>query len=311
MIEHRWLFIALTFFAALCCLGLLKNLIAKRAPKEFLLLFGNLATMNLMQGLGYAVWATSPILGKLFADLYLISAYFFFTHLLLFSFGLSKNPLKGKKWALAYCYPALLTVLHAAGFMVENYRIEQNSLMHNDGPLAGLFDIYVLLCCTGSAAVFTRNIKSHRGNKILCSKNFIGLFSFLPLILVFVVIILLSLSDYAIAVGIISPMITVYTAYAYYYLSRDSVVDLSIGVGFFFDRLKIAYLLLETHKSKSDLKTYHKEVEKQFIIEALKEHDYRIYDAADFLGYNHTTLRNKIKEYDISLETELTAQTSN
>lgn len=104
-------------------------------------------------------------------------------------------------------------------------------------------------------------------------------------------------------------MITIYTAYAFYYLSRESVADLSIGVGFFFDRMRIAYLLLETHKSKSDLKSYHKEVEKQFIIEALREHDNRIYDAADFLGYNHTTLRNKIKEYDISLDTDLAAAT--
>lgn len=171
MVEHTWLFISLAIVATISCLWLLKRLLTKRASKEFILLFGNLAVMNIFQTLGYAAWHLSPRLGELSADLYLVSAYFFFTHLLIFSFGLSKSPLTGKKFAALYIYPVLLTLLHASGLTIESYRIEQNTLMHNDGLLAPLFDIYVLFCCVGSATVFARNIKAHRGTKYSAPKT--------------------------------------------------------------------------------------------------------------------------------------------
>lgn len=136
------------------------------------------------------------------------------------------------------------------------------------------------------------------------SKNLIALSSFIPLIAVFAVVVALSRTSHAIAIGLIGPMISIYTAYTYHYLTRERVVDLSIGVAFFYDRLKLAHLLLETHKSKADLKHFHKEVERQFITEALQEKNYDIYDTADYLGFNHTTLRNKIKEYEIPLDTD-------
>ncbi len=304
MVNHLWFYSSLPFIAAVICCYLLGKLLVKKSNIGALLLFSNLALLNIIQAALYLALSYSQVIGEYFADAYLITAYFFFAHLTLFAVSLSKKPVTPIKHYLMYVLPGVLTVFHLSGLMVDGYRFEQNALMHNDGPLAWCFDVFALVSCIAAAAILFNNIKANRGNRMLTSKNIIGLISFVPLILAFFIIILLSATPYAFPVVIVGSLITIYTALAFYYLLRDSVVDLSIGLTFFWRRLSLAYLLLETHKTKTDLKTFTKAVEKQFINEALELHKGNIQETADYLGINHTTLRNKIKEYDVISENE-------
>lgn len=302
MIENLWPYAILPLVPAAICLLLLTKLYKNRAQGHYLKLFSNLMLMNIAQAIGYVAFSVDPIAAERMADLYLISGYFFFTHLLMTAICLSNNQLLFKRLSLNWLYlaPLSLTVLHISGFIVESYRMEQNAVMHNDGTLAWCLDAYILSTCMITIALLCKNIKSNKGNRMLASKNMVALISFVPLVAVFILLVILSTTRYAIPVVVIGPVITLYTAMTFFYISRQRVIDLSIGLKFFYDRLKLAYLLLETHKTKDNLKSFSKAVDKQFIKEALEENNRHIQATADYLGMNHTTLRNKIKEYGLS-----------
>lgn len=300
--NDLWLYSLLPFFSAAVGLYLLKRLIDKKSPVESLLLFINIVLVNAVQSIGYIVWPYIETGHQYFADAYLIALYFLFAHLLLFSISLSGKSARYQYRYLIYIFPVILTLLHIAGFMVEGYRIDGYVILHNDGELAWCLDFFVLMSCIAAATIFGKNMKANFHDKVLASKNIIALVSFIPLILAFTVVDLLSRTLYVVPIIVIGPLVTLYAALSFYYLHKERVIYLSVGLVFFMSRLKLANKILELNNTRADVRTYTKAVEKQIILEVLGRHQGKIQEAADYLGMNHTTLRNKIKEYDVITE---------
>ncbi|MCF6281252.1 MAG: hypothetical protein L3J28_03430 [Candidatus Polarisedimenticolaceae bacterium] len=294
-----WVYIFLPAISALACLYLLRKLLSKKASIESMLLFSSLTLMNVWQVSLYLTWSDALTVGSYFADAYLITSYFFFTQLILFAISLSGKAVNIYPYYVLYLIPGTLSLFHIFGLMVASYRFEANALLHNDGILAWCFDLFILVACLATVSILWRNMRRYFADKIIASKNIIALVSFIPLTFVFTVLILLSRTPYAIPVVVIGPFITLYTAVTFYYLQRERVVDLSVGISFFINRLKLANQLLEMKNTKGELKSYTKAVERQFILEVMEIHDGNIQKTADYLGMNHTTLRNKIKEYEV------------
>jgi len=300
MIEHIWLYTLLPSIVAALCLCLLARLINKGADKPFIHLFTNLFIINACQVLGYCLFAVNRQLGEIGADIYLISTYFFFTHLVM----MAVYHMREKVFPainLLYIAPIALTAMHISGLIVESYRIEQNTLMHNDGEYAWLNDIHSMLSCITVLGIFLYNIQSIKNNRTLKSKNLLALISILPLVLIVMGLIYLSTTSHAISVTIIVPLVTFYTACVFFYLSNKCVVDLSIGLRFLKGRLRLAVMIFETGRTKEDIKQFNKALDKQFIIESLEYNDHNIQETAKYQRINHTTLRNKIKDYEITL----------
>jgi hypothetical protein len=301
MNNDIWLYSFLPAIPALSCVVLLLKLNRNKAEWFSIRLFVNLLMMNVIQALAYIVFSFSLDIAKYIADAYLISAYFFFTHLLIYVSQLSENPPSIKNISKLYAFPFLMTSFHLAGLMVSDYRVENNALLHNDGPLAWCLDVYILSSCMFSVAFLLRNAKQARyKNTLLYSKNVLALISFIPLVIAFFVIVTLSMTQYAIPVVIIGPMVTLYTSFAFYYISKRRIIDASIGLRLLKSRVSLAWKLLETHKkNKESIKDLKNAIDKQFIKETLEENDHHIQKTADAMGLNHTTLRNKIKEFDL------------
>ncbi len=301
MINNLWMYAALPMVPAVLCVFILIRLYKRKMGNHYIKLFSNLVLMNFSQAIMYVLFSFSVKAAGYAADAYLIAAYFFFTHLMMTSIFLSdrKNIFINISSDWLYAFPLLLTFLHFNGLMVESYRVEQNSLMHNDGSFAWCFDLYIMISNILTIYFLLRNVKHCKKQRMTVSKNLIAIISFIPLIIVFFIVVALSSTKYAIPVAVIGPTITFYTALSFYYISQERVIDLSIGGRFFWDRLKLAYKLLETDKTKADMRTFHKHIDKQFIKEALYENDRQIQATADYLRINHTTLRNKIKEYSL------------
>ncbi len=299
MIHNIGFYTLLPTASTLCCVFLLNKLIFRNTSRYYVLLFANLALMNLAQTLGYLLIPYSVAWAEYAADAYLITAYFFFTHLILLAISLSGKAPSSAYLRFQYWPAVCLSILHMNGLIVESYRIDQNTLMHNDGKLSWLFDGFILMSCLATLSYLFKNLSQNNQDQILMSKNMIAILSLIPLISVFFILILLSTTPYAVPVAIVGPLICIYAALTFYYLSRDSVANLSIGIVFFFERLKMAYLLLETGNTKRGLKQFNKSVEAQFIKEALVKNGGNIQATADYLDINHTTLRNKIKEYKL------------
>ncbi|MDH5301025.1 MAG: hypothetical protein OEW58_06650 [Gammaproteobacteria bacterium] len=299
---ETWIYAVLPALSASGCIYLLKRLLAKGVARESIALFANLGVMNIVTVLFYLTWPFFPNDIDYVADAYLISVYFMCAHLWLFAVSLSGKPVNSMLRNALYAVPVLLTVFHLAGLMVDDYRVEHYAILHNDGVLGWSFDLFALLAAMATIATLWRNVRVHMEDKVVASRNIVALVSFVPLIAALVVVDLLSRTPYAIPVTMIGPMVILYAAVAFYYLHRERVVYLSVGIRFFMHRLKLAYALLEIGNTKSDMRGYTKAVEKQFILEALEKHQGKIQETADYLGMNHTTLRNKIKEYDVVID---------
>lgn len=299
MITNIWLYSLLPILVCFLGLILVRKVWRTNGAIEYIKLFSNLIVMNAFQVIAYFMFSLSPLYAEYTADAYLISAYFLFTHLMMLALSLAKKPISEHVYRYLYLVPISLTIFHLSGLMVESYRIEKNSLMHNDGVLAWCFDVHIILSSLLTVYILYRNIKGSQGANILASRNVIALISFIPLTLAFCLLSILSMTDYAIPVVIIIPLISTYILMVFSYISNSQIIDLSIGPRFFLKRLELARLILKVLKTKQDINTFKQALEKQLIEEALTEHNNAIQATADSLKMNHTTLRNKIKEYNL------------
>lgn len=283
----------LPFIATLICGRLIYKLNGRATSATPYALFANLFALAAIQTAGYWTATVSAQAAPYFADAYLIGAYFFFAHLVLFALYLSGRNYKYKY--LLYGPPILLTALHWSGLMIESYRWEQHSLMHNDGPAAVAFDAFALISLIACIAILCVNSRS-AGDRITKSRNRIMIYSFIPLVIMFGVLALLSATDYAVSATLVSPLTIIYSSLMYYYISGHEVVDCSSGPGYFLGRLKLAWLLLKTGTGNADLKAFKKALDAQIIAESLARNNYNIPTVAREMQIHHTTLRSKIKE---------------
>ena len=298
MTDTLWLYSALPAGPCIVFAFLLAKLWKRKAEKFYVILFSSLLMMNLLQMVGYFALSLSRPAGEIFADAYMIAAYFFFGSLLLTCASLHEFKTFDPKrlyWLLSL--PAMVSLLHIAGFVTDGYRYENNAFLHNDGPLAIVTDIFMLGCCVGSVLALIVNTKFAR-DKTNLSKNIVALASFIPLAGALFVVVALSRTEYAIPVVVVGPIFYLYAGMMFYYISQEEVVDLTIGVRFVSDRLRLCHALLSGRQDKKAVKQLMKQIEWQYIKEALYEHDGNIMETAEALGMNHNTIRTKIKEQE-------------
>ena len=182
-------------------------------------------------------WPYSEALMFRFADVYLIAAYWLFANILLLTNTLSDEPLEHLRWV--YLAPAILSVMHVAGLLTDGYRIENGSPMHNNSALGWLGDAYLIMCLLGVGAIVASNLK--RNDEVVwISKNWLFLFSLIPMVLGFGYVVVASAGPNPVSLVTIGPLMIVWAALTFYYLSRPSVVNVSYGIRLFIRRLKLA-----------------------------------------------------------------------
>ena len=173
------------------CLFLLHKAYQSGTGLPYLTLFANLSVINFFQVIIYVFLEHSLTIAIYAADTYLIAIYFLFTHFMQIALGLSEND--NVYWTkYLYIPPAILTALHISGLMVESYRIEDNTVLHNDGIYAFTFDIFVLLASVTTIVTLIANLRRINSSGILRSRNVIAIISFIPPIIVGMTLIILS-----------------------------------------------------------------------------------------------------------------------
>ena len=154
-----------------------------------------------------------------FADVYLIAAYWLFANILLLTNTLSDEQLEHLRWV--YLAPAILSVMHVAGLLTDGYRIENGSPMHNNSALAWVGDAYLIMCLLGVGAIVVSNLK--RNDEVVwISKNWVFLFSLIPMVLGFGYVVVASAGPNPVSLVTIGPLMIVWVALTFYYLSRGS-----------------------------------------------------------------------------------------
>lgn len=182
-------------------------------------LIANFLLINLAQACVYAVIVYSFKLSTYLADMYLIGVCFLFTHLLQTAFSLSWA--SRQSW-LDYLYllPLCLTCLHLFGLMVDSYRFEGDVILHNDGPLAWVFDGFVVVSSLVVVLVLVRNCWRIGFGNPLFLNNLIAVISLIPFILIAVILIILSNTQYVISVAVIVPSVSLYVLLVLFMVGR-------------------------------------------------------------------------------------------
>ncbi len=195
--------------------------------------------------------------------------------------------------------------MHVAGLLTDGYRIENGSPMHNNSELAWVGDAYLIMCLLGVGAIVVSNLK--RNDEVVwISKNWVFLFSLIPMVLGFGYVVVASAGPNPVSLVTIGPLMIMWAALTFYYLSRPSVVNVSYGIRLFIRRLKLIRFILELDYSRENQRVIFLEIEKQSIREALAKHDSNIPDAATSLGWDHSTLRKKLKLHGLSKSQQVT-----
>lgn len=264
------------------------------AGTHYLALFGNLIFINICQTIIYGVIPYSFTIASYAADAYLIAAYFLFTHFILLALNLSESE-RGNWIQFLYVPPVILTILHVSGFMIDSYRLVENAIVHSDGELAWAFDAFLLAASMTTVATFFINVKQIRKDYLLQSRNLIALISFIPFIIAASILVILSNTAHVVPVVTIIPTLSLYIVLVFYYISRSQIIDLTIGPKAFFKRLKVAYLLLSSLRTKKDLDDFNRQLQLLKYNEAMQKHQNNFNAAAEELKVHPTTLRNALK----------------
>lgn len=281
------------FVAAFSILLFLKAY-KSNAGTHYLALFGNLIVINICQTIIYAVIPYSFTAAGYAADIYLIAAYFLFTHFILLALNLSESK-RGNWTQYLYVPPVILAILHISGLMIEDYRFVDSAIVHSDGSFSWAFDAFLLSASIITVATFFINVRQIKNDHLLQSRNLIALISFIPFIIAASILVILSNTAHVVPVVIIIPSLSLYIVLVFYYISRSQIIDLTIGPSAFIKRLKVAYLLLSSLRTKKDLDDFNRQLQLLKYNEAMQKHQNNFNAAAEELKVHPTTLRNALK----------------
>ena len=214
-----WFYSLYPLLATFCCVALLRQLVNAGTSAVYIKLFSNLAALNFLQMLAYAFVTHHFELATYLADTYLIAAYFLFAHFMQLALHLgAKDRRRWFNWL--YVPPVLLTLLHVSGLMVESYRLENNTLLHNDGRYAIAFDLFVISSATLTALTFFVNLHHIQRNYLQESRNIIAVIAFLPFLLAAIALVILSNTRYVISVVVVVPSMSLYMVMVFFYIRR-------------------------------------------------------------------------------------------
>lgn len=293
MISNPVLFSMMCLVPALLCSYLLF-----RTSKENLslwLLFLNLAVMDLCLAIGYLSFAITNEIIYAFADTYLILVSFMFAQ-----FFVVANSFGGKQLSelrFLYLAPLVVALLLLSGFISDGYIIERNSLVHIDGQLGWVFDLQALTFSLGTCYVLYRNRVNSKNQKTK-RLNTLALYSFLPIVVSFAVLDILSVLNSSVPAVLVGPIVTTYTAIAFFIISKKTPIKISESLRSFVDRqrLKIAIAVLGVSANKEGVKEASKKLERYLVAEQLRKNNNDIVATSEDFGASTTHVRTIVKE---------------
>lgn len=295
MIENIWFYSSLSGVVTLLCAFLASKAFKSNSLTTYTRLFANLAAMNLLQTVAYIMFAFNPAIAEYGADAYLIAWYFLFAHLPMLAVSIAQKDYS-QYFKYFYIAPVMLTIFHLSGLMIESYRVEDNSLMHNDAELAWTFDLFIILSSVVTISIFTVNAKKITDDYLLASRNIIAAISFVPLLFAFSIIIVLSKTQYSIPVVVVIPFISAYITLIFNYVRSSKIIDLSIGPSAMLARFKIAYMTLTVLQTRDDVDQIAEQLKYRKFVEALRRHQNDYKAAAKELKIHPSTLYSHINK---------------
>ncbi len=281
--------------ASLLCIRAIARL--ERGQLADLLLISSLFFMSAAQTLAYLSGAVNTELMFNFAHCYLMGIFWMATSLVIYVYHLGQK----HSPAILYLYiaPLILSVMHMAGFLTNGFRLQDGHPMHLDGEFSIIGDFYLLACVVTCGFLIYQNLR-RVDSAVWLSKNLFLLLALVPLVIITGTGMLLSMTKYAIPLAIVGPVTILYVVGVFSYLSRPTVVNLSMGLDLLFGRLSLIKAIAVAEYTPDTIKSLKSDLERQGLAEAYEQNEGSVYKTAEYLGVDHSTVRKKIKLFNIA-----------
>ncbi len=286
--------------STIVCISVLARLeLNQSAEKD---LFVCLSFMSVFQLLCYCAGYFSQDLMFVLAHIYLLFGYWLFAALVAYtsSLGKSHDPYRRAIYLMA----GLFTILHVGGYSTDGFYLEDGVPMHNDGVLGIIPDLYVLFCLLYSGRNIKINLRTLTAkDDQLRSRNIWMIGALCVLGASFFTIMILSMTNYAISVAFAGPIVMLITALMFSYITRTDIMMVGLGREAFCSRMQLMKDVGTMELKPDTVKALKRRIEHLELVEALKISGNDIYQAASYLGIDHSTLRKKLKSFDIQVVT--------
>lgn len=259
---------------------------------SFVLLCLLFIVQNAAEFLGYFTLLDHPETGELFLHIYMVAALFVFPSVLLLAMAMGKSRHLNRARIALYSVSTGLTLLYMAGWVVSGVQFTGWTVITEPGPLYWIAMGFLLICClVAPIYLFWRaNTETDYIVRYNCRVNLIAI---CPLVFVVSIVLLLRVAGFESSAAISMPAATMVFLYIIVLHTRGDLFWISTKLASFMALLKI--------DKSATVREVTSELEKVFIVQALKMTCGNQSTAARLLKIPAPTLNKRIKKYGLDL----------
>lgn len=245
---------------------------------------------NAAEFLGYFMLLDRPETGVIFLHVYMIAALYVFPSVLLLALAMGKCRHLNRARIALYSISMGLTLLYLAGWVVSGVEFTGWTVITQAGPLYWVAMGFLLICCLLAPIYlfWKANTESDHIVRYNCKVNLIAI---CPVVFVVSIVLLLRAAGFASSSAISLPIATMVFLYIIVLHTRGDLFWISTKLASFMALLKV--------DKSATVREVTAELEKVFIVQALKMTCGNQATAAQLLKIPAPTLNKRIKKYGL------------
>ncbi|MBT8147306.1 MAG: helix-turn-helix domain-containing protein [Gammaproteobacteria bacterium] len=275
------------------CTILLNIRIDSRTSQAFVVVCLFFVAQNAGEFLAYLIYLKSEAVGKLFAHIYIVAAYFMISSVLIFTLALTESRYYKLAQVVLYSCSVVLSIGYMNGMLVDGLIFLGWTVIANPGQFYGFGTGYMLSCCAAIVGclwyhgVYNTDLEIRHNAKA-------AMVAFLPILLVAVAVYGLRLLGFNSSSAVSLPIATL--LFLYVLLLHTN------GTLFWFSAKLRSILAILKIKHDVPMDAIIEELERVRIHQAMKISHGRQKQAAELLGMSASTLSKRLSKYAINAD---------
>lgn len=275
------------------CTILLNIRIDSRTSQAFVVVCLFFVVQNAGEFLAYFIYLKSEALGRVFAHIYIVAAYFMISSVLIFTLALTESRYYRLAQVTLYSCSVILSVGYMNGLIVDGLIFLGWTVIANPGQFYGFGIGYMLTCCAAIVVCLWYHGK-HNSDMEIRHNSKVAMVAFLPILLVAIAVYGLRLLGFDSSSAVSLPIATL--IFLYVLLLHTN------GTLFWFSAKLRSILAILRMKQNVPMDAIIEELERVRIHQAMKISHGRQKQAAELLGMSASTLSKRLSKYAINAD---------
>ena len=275
------------------CTILLNIRIDSRTSQAFVVLCLFFVAQNAAEFLGYFTYLKSENIGQFFANIYIVSAYFMISSVLIFTLALTESRFYKLTRLGLYLICTLIAIAYVFGMIIDGLVFLGWTIVADPGQFYWIATGYTLLCCATIVGCLWYNSKNNP-DLVIRHNARVTLLAFLPILLVAIAVYGLKMLGFNASSAVSLPIATL--IFLYVLLLHTN------GRLFWFSAKLRSILAILKMENDVPMDAIIEELERVRIHQAMKIANGRQKQAAEILGMSASTLNKRLSKYAINAE---------